>query len=291
MNALLIVAIVVGVLLAAGLVAANARRRDTDQAIGTLSRETRSRDRKAAASHIESASDPRVAGKEAEQVAVQRWRAPSSEVVAAGGPAPIAPYAPPDPEVIGVTRRQFLNRSIVATMAFSLSAFGVSVIAFLWPQSKGGFGSKLNLGKVDEIKAAVESNDGFLYVPEGKAWVTEYPAASVEKAKAVYSEAELAGMEAGLIALFQKCPHLGCRVPSCLTSQWFECGCHGSQYNQAGEKKGGPAPRGMDRFAMAVEGGNFIVDTGTIIQGPPIGTDTTGQSQEGPSCLGGSSHH
>ena len=42
---------------------------------------------------------------------------------------------------------------------------------------------------------------------------------------------------------------------------------------------------------MEVDGSdNFIVDTGTIIQGPPIGTDTTGQEQEGPSCLGASTH-
>ena len=54
--------------------------------------------------------------------------------------------------------------------------------------------------------------------------------------------------EQGIVALYQKCPHLGCRVPECVTSQWFECPCHGSQYNQVGEKKGGPAPRGMDRF-------------------------------------------
>ena len=58
----------------------------------------------------------------------------------------------------------------------------------------------------------------------------------------------LNSMEAGIVVVYQKCPHLGCRVPSCGTSQWFECPCHGSQYNQAGEKKGGPAPRGMDRF-------------------------------------------
>ena len=47
-------------------------------------------------------------------------------------------------------------------------------------------------------------------------------------------------MKQGIVALYQKCPHLGCRVPSCATSQWFECGCHGSQYNRVGEKKGGP---------------------------------------------------
>ena len=93
-------------------------------------------------------------------------------------------------------------------------------------------------------------------------------------------------MKAGLVALYQKCPHLGCRVPSCLSSQWFECPCHGSQYNQVGEKKGGPAPRGMDRFAMEVTAGEFIVNTGAVIQGPPIGTNTTGQEAEGPHCIG-----
>ena len=118
-------------------------------------------------------------------------------------------------------------------------------------------------------------------------WITEYPAAALPKAEQVYSPPELTGMEAGLVALYQKCPHLGCRVPECKSSQWFECPCHGSQYNQVGEKKGGPAPRGMDRFAMEVTGGTFIVNTGQVIQGPPIGTNTTGQEAEGPHCIGG----
>ena len=97
-------------------------------------------------------------------------------------------------------------------------------------------------------------------------------------------------MDAGIIALYQKCVHLGCRVPACLTSQWFECGCHGSQYNRVGEKKGGPAPRGLDRFAMAVSGGSLSVDTGKIIQGPAIGVNTTGQEAEGPHCVSGGHH-
>jgi cytochrome b6-f complex iron-sulfur subunit len=79
-------------------------------------------------------------------------------------------------------------------------------------------------------------------------------------------------------------------VPSCVTSQWFECPCHGSQYNLAGEKKGGPAPRGMDRFATSVAGDVLTVDTGQIFQGPPIGTNTTGQEAEGPHCVGGGKH-
>ena len=52
-----------------------------------------------------------------------------------------------------------------------------------------------------------------------------------------------------------------------------------------GEKKGGPAPRGLDRFPVKIEGGKVNVDTGTIILGPPIGTNTTGQEAEGPHCV------
>src|SRR5207344_1973696 len=100
----------------------------------------------------------------------------------------------------------------------------------------------------------------------------------------------LDGMSNGIVVLYQKCPHLGCRVPQCVSSQWFECPCHGSQYNRVGEKKGGPAPRGMDHFAMSVSANQLTVDTGTIIQGPPIGTNTTGQEAEGPHCVSGGGH-
>jgi cytochrome b6-f complex iron-sulfur subunit len=120
-------------------------------------------------------------------------------------------------------------------------------------------------------------------------YISPYPKASVPKAKKAYSAAVLPGMEAGVVALYQKCVHLGCRVPFCATSQWFECGCHGSQYNRVGEKKGGPAPRGLDRFPVEVKGGSVTVDTGIVVQGPPIGVNTTGQEAEGPHCVGG--HH
>ena len=32
-------------------------------------------------------------------------------------------------------------------------------------------------------------------------------------------------------------------------------------------------------------GGQVTVDTGAIIHGPPIGTNTTGQEAEGPHCI------
>ena len=174
---------------------------------------------------------------------------PSKEVATTTPTTPV-PWVPPDPETLGVTRRQFLNRSIVNVMGFCLTAFGLSCIAFLWPSGAGGFGSKIRVGKISDIKANIEANQGFAYYPEARMWVTEYPSSALDKARRRLPGPVLAGMEAGFVALYQKCVHLGCRVPECETSQWFECPCHGSQYNQVGEKKGGPAPRGLDRFAI-----------------------------------------
>jgi cytochrome b6-f complex iron-sulfur subunit len=172
-------------------------------------------------------------------------------------------------------------------MLVAISGFGAAVVGQLWPTSSGGFGSKLRVGKLTDIKAKIAEGKGFYYVPEGRMWITEYPTSALEKAKAVYKGPELPGMEAGIVALYQKCVHLGCRVPQCLTSQWFECPCHGSQYNRVGEKKGGPAPRGLDRFGVELSGDTITVNTGLIVQGPPIGTNTTGQEAEGPHCISG----
>ena len=280
MNPLVIVIPVVVVLAGVVLFAA-ARRRDVGSATGALSRETRKRDKP---SVLEVETEAPVSGRQVEAAAELERRAP--ELVAVGA-SDLAEYVPPDAEAIGVTRRQFFNRSIILVMGLALSGFGAAVIAFLWPTPKGGFGSKIRVGNVSDVIAKIEASAGFLYLAEGRMWITEYPASALEKAAKVYPAPVMAGLEAGVVALYQKCPHLGCRVPSCATSQWFECPCHGSQYNQAGEKKGGPAPRGMDHFAMEVAGGVLTVNTGLIIQGAPIGTNTTGQEAEGPHCVGG----
>ena len=176
-------------------------------------------------------------------------------------------------------------------MTASIASFGVACIAFLWPRAGGGFGSKVNIGRLEDLVVQIRSDKGFVYKPEARTWLTSYPKDALPKARVTFASQGpvLAGMEAGVVALYQKCPHLGCRVPDCKSSQWFECPCHGSQYNQAGEKKGGPAPRGMDRFATEIDGGVLVVNTGQVIQGPPIGTNTTGQEAEGPNCIGAAS--
>ena len=260
------------------------RRSDRNAATGLLARETMQRDRSARKSAVTTdvafVATP-LTGKEVE-------RAARGTDVAVIDRAPALPRPPMDAEQLGVTRRQFLNRSTIAMFGVGLGGFGTALLAFLWPPPGGGFGGKVKVGKLSDILAAIDTKKEPVYVAEARAYIVPYPKDSLNKAKANYAGPVLTGMESGVVALYQKCVHLGCKVPFCGTSQWFECPCHGSQYNRVGEKKGGPAPRGLDRFAASVDAdGVLTVDSGQRTEGPPIGVNTTGQEAEGPHCVGG----
>jgi cytochrome b6-f complex iron-sulfur subunit len=262
------------------LVATNRRRSST----GSLSRETVARDESARDSGELVPVGAPVSDLEAE------GRARADDTRAAGGLAvrrrsAVVEWVPVDEEEIGVSRRQFLNRALVGSVGISGAVFGISVIGFLWPTGGGGAGLKVNAGNFDDIMAEVEATRAPFYVPSAKSYVQPYPKAAVPLAEKVYPPNILTGMEQGVVALWQRCVHLGCRVPWCQTSQWFECPCHGSKYNRVGEKKDGPAPRGLDRYPVSIEGGDLFIDRSVTVQGPPIGTNTTKQQQEGPSCI------
>ena len=96
----------------------------------------------------------------------------------------------------------------------------------------------------------------------------------------------LTEIDGEMVGLWQRCPHLGCRVSWCESSREFECACHGSFFNRAGELRTGPAPRGMDRFAVSVNDGVVEVDTGDVVEGAPPGTFTIDEPPQGPSCSG-----
>jgi cytochrome b6-f complex iron-sulfur subunit len=271
--------IILVIAVATTLVLANRSRGGT----GSLSRETRRRDKGGAgeaAPPVSTSTELESAGRER----ADETRA-AYESVPARRRADVTRWEPVDEEELGVNRRQFLNRGLGALVGFSLAGFGAACLGFLWPTASGGFGDKIGAGKVSDINSYIDTNSAPFYVPEARSWVVQYPKQDLPAAKKVYSAITYAGMEQGFVALYQRCVHLGCRVPWCQSSQWFECPCHGSKYNRVGEKKAGPAPRGLDRFGIDVSGGYLTINTGDIEIGPPIGTNTTGQQQEGPLCV------
>lgn len=285
----LVIVIPVLVVLVAVMVFATSRRRVADsegRVTGTLSGETRERDTSAAEAD---AGDDDATGDARARADETRKAIGSGGAVAARGTTAVAERMPVDEEELAISRRQFFNRGLLITMALSLGAFGAAAISFLYAKSAGGFGGVVNAGAgFADIMSDITSKKEPFYVPEARTYLQVYPKADVPKAKKIPQYAlVIPSMEQGIIGLYQKCVHLGCKVPWCQTSQWFECPCHGSKYSRVGEKKGGPAPRGLDHFVVSVSGDKVTINTGTVITGPPIGTDTTGQGAEGPFCVGG----
>jgi cytochrome b6-f complex iron-sulfur subunit len=204
----------------------------------------------------------------------QRAEEAAATALALGTPPPKAPKP--------VTRREFFRKALIASLLVYTAQFGGATLAFLWPNLKGGFGSVINAGKLDDIRASIRETDQPFYSGTGRFYIVAYDGRPDED---VDYETEGVATE-GIMPLYQRCVHLGCRVPFCERSQWFECPCHGSKYNTAGEYKLGPAPRGMDRFRVEVtDAGDVMVDTSEVILGPPRGADTLRRPQSGPFCV------
>ncbi len=184
-------------------------------------------------------------------------------------------------EESGVSRRQFFNRAITATFGSFLALMGLNSLAFFWPKLTGGFGSDVDAGPLEALAANTVNPDGTIvpvFVPEARAYVVPAPDTLSQQFD---GKSVAAG---GFMALFQRCVHLGCRVPWCATSIGFECPCHGSKYDSIGEYFAGPAPRNLDRFVVEVANDRFIIHTGTIIETPRAPTQSVAYPQ-GPSCI------
>jgi len=178
-------------------------------------------------------------------------------------------------QVQGLSRRQLLRYSIGGAMTLWLLEVTAGTIGFIWPNLSGGFGGKVKIGTLDDLKlqnSALPIADGFpAYVAEARAYIVLIDPGHQQFVAG--EDTSGAGNAMNVRALYQRCPHLGCKPNPCLKNFWFECPCHGSRYDRLGIKAAGaqygPAARSMDRFSASVDsGGVLTLDTGKITLGP-----------------------
>ena len=167
-----------------------------------------------------------------------------------------------------ITRKQFLGKALGGTFGAFMGIQALAWLGFLWPKVSGGFGSKVDAGKIEDLKNQIIQADGSVipaFIPEARAYVLPFSESTAGDSQ--FTDGST--IADGLVAVYQRCVHLGCRVPWCNSSQGFECPCHGSKYNMVGEYYAGPAPGNLDRFVVNVSSaGKLIIDTGTIIESP-----------------------
>ena len=143
-----------------------------------------------------------------------------------------------------VTRRGFVRNATLGAVLIVSAEIGLGFVRLLWPNKTTAFGQALSVAATDIPEV---NGKPFRYSP-GKFYL-------VHNAD-------------GLLALYQKCPHLGCTVPyngPADSPLAFACPCHGSLYDYNGTRTGGPAPRSMDYMALEVNPDDSItVNTGDI---------------------------
>lgn len=121
-------------------------------------------------------------------------------------------------------------------LALLVSESVLVVMRFLKPLNKGGFGGLVYAGKVDEF-----SVDSVTRIAPARSYIVR--------------------TDQGVLALWQRCTHLGCAVPWAETRGEFHCPCHGSLFNPVGEIIDGPAPRPLDTFPVVIRQDEIWIDT------------------------------
>ena len=163
-----------------------------------------------------------------------------------------------------VTRRQLLRVSFWGFFMFGLTGGLGAFLANFWPRNVTGFGGKIS------VAAAVvpEGGDDPAPVQIGKFYLSHLNAG--EGTHGGFGEEG----DQGLLALWWKCPHLGCTIPWRSdfpfegVSGWFRCPCHGSTYTSGGIRVFGPAPRPMDTMEITINpDGSLTVDSGKVTKG------------------------
>jgi len=160
------------------------------------------------------------------------------------------PVANPTPS----RKLRLSRRSVLLTLAFVVSVAAILVVlAFAWPNDSAEPAYEwVRVGQVSDFRVneptAIEDHHLYLVRLES----------------------------GGVLALSRRSTHLGCAInwrPD-LEFQgrkgWFRDPCGGSNWAVDGSMVSGPAPRGMDRYPLAVVGGEVIVDVRNRLCGPGL---------------------
>lgn len=155
---------------------------------------------------------------------------------------PVATDPPPadDPhdDPAYITRTKFLTGVALVTGGVMTAAILVPVVGFAVADTvKGEEWRWVNIGPLS----------GF---PDGQTTSIAVSGPTPESDRRAY----IRHRDGAIIAIWNRCAHLGCPAAYSAGSDGFACPCHGGTYNSLGLVTGGPPPRPLDRFDVKLVG-------------------------------------
>lgn len=180
-------------------------------------------------------------------------REPAAPAIAGGSLVVDTPVAKPVPRRGLVTRRVFILGGFWSGLMLAIVGLAGPSLDFMWPRKLAGFG-----GPIPVTPDRIPAPEGDpVVIPEGRFFLLNLKPGTTPNGE------ETPG---GLLALWRKCPHLGCTVPWNPGFEfqgrkgWFRCPCHNSTYTrEGGVLVFGPAPRSLDVFPLQVQDDKSIV--------------------------------
>jgi cytochrome b6-f complex iron-sulfur subunit len=148
-----------------------------------------------------------------------------------------------DTNEASMSRRSFLDRLWKILGIAAIVEFVLVAVIYIWPHKKS-----------EEARAWVEAGPVAEFTP---ASVTAFPASRFYLVRL---------QDGGFLAISSTCSHLNCTVPWNEKDRTFPCPCHASVFNMEGDVLRPPAPRPLDLYPIAIEGGVVRVDIGQRIR-------------------------
>jgi len=139
----------------------------------------------------------------------------------------------------GMKRRSFLGMVGWAGLGLSGAVAALGNLLFLKPAVNYGAPTNFRAGMPGDYKVGIKE----VFEKERVAVVRE---------------------RNGIAAISVVCTHLGCTIRA--TDSGFDCPCHGSQFDNDGNVTGGPAPRPLDWYQVALSpNGELEIDKDVIV--------------------------
>jgi Rieske Fe-S protein len=137
------------------------------------------------------------------------------------------PNQSPPASTLSARRRSFLKFVVIglASVVALMLAWGSGRFIFFWNGVKKK--RELSVEALDKVKPGIPSHE-----PEAGVWLVKR------------------SNDSTLLALDDRCPHLGCRQKWDPERGLFQCPCHGSEFDLEGNVTRGPASRSLPRLAL-----------------------------------------